>query len=59
MPLNFFGPADTNFANLVNWQPAQYLVLTNGSGYLVDYYVPFHRPWRFRGTNEGTEQRGS
>jgi len=28
--------------NLVDWQPAQYLVLTNGSGYFTDYYAPYY-----------------
>ncbi len=28
--------------NLVDWQPAQYLVLTNGSGYFTDYYAPYN-----------------
>jgi len=26
--------------NLVDWQPAQYLVLTNSTGYFTDYYAP-------------------
>jgi hypothetical protein len=28
--------------NLVDWQPAQYLVLTNSSGYFTDYYAPYY-----------------
>ncbi len=36
--------------NLVDWQPAQYLVLTNSSGYFTDYYAPFYNPRFYRAT---------
>jgi hypothetical protein len=28
--------------NLMGWQPAQYLVLTNSTGYFTDYYAPYY-----------------
>ncbi len=28
--------------NLMDWQPLQYLALTNGSGFFTDYYAPYY-----------------
>ncbi|MEI8045583.1 MAG: hypothetical protein WCL11_29515, partial [Verrucomicrobiota bacterium] len=36
--------------NLVDWEPAQYLVLTNRSGYFTDYYAPYYGQRFYRAT---------
>ncbi len=43
-----FGYLIQSSTNLVDWQPTQYIVLTNSSGYFTDYYAPSYSQQFYR-----------